>query len=330
MLRGFIIKMLFLFFIGFLCFVVLYKNLIQGFENESKVGVFFEYGTPLNTLLLTLKEKEVIRYQWPMKLYLKIHGQSNDLQSGDFIIPRGMPIPELIILLSHSKPKEIAVRIIEGNRSEEIDDLLTNKGLIKKGEFNDCLKTCSFKNIYFLPEGNKEGFLFPDTYFVSTTDFRVQNFISRMFQNFNKQFLTKENKVKIESQAATLKEVTIMASIIEMEESNTVNMPFIGGILWKRINEGIPMGADATTRYYEKNKTGILTRSDFEKNNPYNTRRKRGLPPTAIGNPGIKALNAALNPKKSKYYYYLHDPSGNIHYAQTNNEHNQNKRKYLQ
>ena len=329
MFRGLIIKILLFFFISIFCFVLLYKNLIQGFENESKVSVFFEYGTPLNTIISTLKEKEIIRYQWPMRLYLKIHGQSQDLQSGDFIIPRGIPIPELITVLSHSKPKEIPIRIIEGSRSEEIDDLLVKKGLIEKGEFYDCLQTCSFKNLYFLPEGNKEGFLFPDTYFVSTTDFRVQNFISRMFQNFNQQFLTKENKIKIESQEASLKEIVIMASIIEMEENNISNMPFIGGILWKRINEGIPMGADATTRYYEKNKTGILTRSDFEKDNPYNTRRKRGLPPTAIGNPGIKALNSSLYPKKSKYYYYLHDPYGNIHYAETNNGHNKNKQQYL-
>lgn len=307
----------------------IYQNSIEGFEDGTKVPVFFEYGTPLKSIIKTLKEKEIIEYEWPMLVYLKWYEKGDNLQAGDFILHKGTPIPELTDILSNSTPKEIPLRVIEGRSTEEIDILLTEKGLIDGGDFISCMKSCTFPEFDFLPKNSKEGFLFPDTYFVATQNFDVKSFISRMIQNFENRFLYSENKQKILSQSASIHEIVIMASIIELEERNTTNMPTISGILWKRLNERIPLGADATTRYYEKNKTGVLTRADFEKDNPFNTRRNLGLPPSAIGNPGLKALNAALYPEKSSYYYYLHDNSGNIHYGKTNEEHNVNKWKYL-
>jgi len=64
-------------------------------------------------------------------------------------------------------------------------------------------------------------------------------------------------------------------------------------------------------------------------NNPYNTRSKKGYPPTPISNVPLSAWNAAIKPESSSYYYYLHGSDGQIHYGKTNDEHVINKQKYL-
>jgi UPF0755 protein len=108
----------------------------------------------------------------------------------------------------------------------------------------------------------------------------------------------------------------------------------IAGIIWKRYDEGIHLGIDATTRYEKVIQQGAkwtdpLYFDDFARETPYNTRKKIGLPPTAIANPGEKALVSAANPMYSENYYYLHDNRGKIHYGKTLQEHNANKYKYL-
>jgi UPF0755 protein len=305
-----------------------YQETLKGFEDNSKITISFPYGTSVQNIIKTLEEKKVIKKSWPMFLYLKQEKKLNNLQAGDYIIKRGTPIPELSEILSNAHPTEIPLRINEGLTIEDIDNLLVKKELIKTGEFIQCTKECKFPEHQFVYDGNLEGYLFPDTYFINTKTFKIKSFISRMLNNFKQKFLSEKVKLKYKKQGKTLKEIVIMASIIEKEENNKQNKNIISGILWKRLREKIPLGADATTRYYKKNKA-VLTKSDFLEENPYNTRKNLGLPPTAISNPSLSSLKASLNPEKSPYYYYLHDPSGNIHYSKTNNEHNQKKYQYL-
>ena len=97
--------------------------------------------------------------------------------------------------------------------------------------------------------------------------------------------------------------------------------------------------ADATVQYavaskkcvpgIECNWWPILTKQDLTIDSLYNTYKYRGLPPTPIANPGLSSIKAAIFPEKTEYFYYLHDPSGKIHYAKTLDEHNANVRKYL-
>jgi hypothetical protein len=92
-------------------------------------------------------------------------------------------------------------------------------------------------------------------------------------------------------------------------------MPQVADVLWKRLDERIHLGVDATTRYELNDWKRPLYTEDFEKDTPYNTRRNYGLPPTAISNPGLPAIKAAIFPEETPYYYYLHDRKGQIHFA---------------
>jgi UPF0755 protein len=103
----------------------------------------------------------------------------------------------------------------------------------------------------------------------------------------------------------------------------------VAGVLWQRYEDGVGLDADATVRYALNKWDGPLTVADLASDSPYNTRRWKGLPPGPISNPGLRAILAAAHPEKTDYYYYLSTPQGETIFSKTNEEHNQNKAKYL-
>jgi UPF0755 protein len=127
----------------------------------------------------------------------------------------------------------------------------------------------------------------------------------------------------------SLKEIIIMASLIEKEANGEEDRNIVSGILWKRIDKGIPLQVDAPFLYILGKESSELTRSDLAINSPFNTYKYKGLPPSPIGNPGLASIKAAISPKESPYLYYLHDKEGIIHYAKTFTEHQNNIKKYL-
>ncbi len=112
-------------------------------------------------------------------------------------------------------------------------------------------------------------------------------------------------------------------------------MPVVAGILWNRVELGMALQADATLQYvkgYDEVEGSWWTPptvADKNLQSVYNTYRYPGLPPSPIANPGIVAIQAALNPTLTDYLYYLHDRTGEIHYARTLEEHNANVASYL-
>jgi UPF0755 protein len=197
--------------------------------------------------------------------------------------------------------------------------------LIEAGEFIDCANTCDLGfDIAAL-----EGYLFPSTYFENVQNFTSKKFIQRLFNTFQQQI--SGLRAGITASGRSVDETVIVASMIEREAfgTNMEEKKMIAHVIWKRLDEGIALGIDATTRYELNDWENPLFASDLEKDTPYNTRRKLGLPPTAISNPGYDALFATVNPIASDYYYYLHDRNGTIRFAPDLAGHNQNKRDFL-
>lgn len=274
-----------------------------------------------------LAEKGFISSKWAFMKYADRSGDAQNFQAGRFYLQQGLTIPTLSHLLTRAAPEEISVTIPEGFTNADIDTRLTELGLISKGEFTKCVANCDFSAFPFLPADAKlrEGFFFPDTYFVSSSNFSVEQFAKRLLKTF-------DEKTKSIFGSATRNgwDILKMASIIEKETRTPEEMPIVADILWKRLDNDWMLGADATTRYIVGKTTEPLTVEDLALQSPWNTRASRGLPPGAICNPGLTAIKAAANPEKTEYWYYLHDKNGQVHYATTNDKHNTNKYKYLQ
>ncbi|TSC60995.1 MAG: UPF0755 protein, partial [Parcubacteria group bacterium Gr01-1014_107] len=173
---------------------------------------------------------------------------------------------------------------------------------------------------------DKEGYLFPDTYFFAP-NVKAETVIETMENNFKKKI--SELRLILEDSGRTTEEIVSMASILETEAKTEESRRIISGILWKRLEMEIPLQVDVTFKYINGKNTYQLTREDLKIDSPYNTYIYKGLPPGPISNPGLNALLAALEPKETEYLYFMSDKKGNFYYAVTFEEHVRNKSRYL-
>jgi len=297
--------------------------------NNSDLTLFqIDKGENIKLTIKKLKEENLVNNKIYFWWYLRSNEIIPAMQAGTHYLARSYDYAQITKELSKARPKEINFTIPEGYRIDQIDAKLTEAGLIDEGRFIQAAKDFKTEEYDYLPENGLEGYLFPDTYriFDNYYNFQSKGLIIKMINNF-------ENKIEsvydINTTDKSIEEIIIMASIIEKETNNKDNRAVVAGILWQRIELGMLLGADATTRYGLQNFTGALTYEDLDSDSPYNTRKIRGLPPEPICNPGLASIKAAMYPEESEYLYYLHDANGDIHYSQTNEEHNANKAKYL-
>jgi len=178
-----------------------------------------------------------------------------------------------------------------------------------------------------------EGYLFPDTYrvFASSTPEEV---IQRLLNNFATK-ITEEMVREIKRQGKTLHEIITMASIIEKEapifnQTSREDAKIISGIFWNRLNIGMALQSDATLSYIFEDNKPVHSGDELKVDSPYNSYLYRGLPPGPICNPGLIAIEAAIYPIETDYFYFLTPLDGSrVYYAKTYQEHLNNKYKYL-
>ncbi len=292
-------------------------------ELTTRISFEIQKGSTLSEITEILKTKGLIRDEFVFRLFAKWNNVAEKFQSGEFIVQKNLKMAEISEILQHGKSSEMKITIPEGSTIAQIDSILSRKSLIEPGEFEHCASFCDLNfKVDFV-----EGFLFPSTYFVNPKAFSAKGFIERLHANFN--IKVASFRSAISNSSRSLSELVIVASMIEREANLKLEMPKISDVIWKRLDEGIALGIDATTRYELNEWKRPLYTEDFETSSPYNTRKNRGLPPTAISNFSVDAFEAALLPEKNDFYYYLHDRNGTIHFATDLAGHNGNKRKYL-
>ena len=123
-------------------------------------------------------------------------------------------------------------------------------------------------------------------------------------------------------------QVVTIASMIEREARFDEDRPMVASVIYNRLAAGWPLQIDATVLYAKGVWQSTVTLDDLKIQSPYNTYLHPGLPPGPIANPGLKAIDAALKPAQTDYFFYLSDPQGHNHYAKTNDEFNQLKKQY--
>jgi UPF0755 protein len=189
-----------------------------------------------------------------------------------------------------------------------------------------------FDAAVFLEQASEyEGTLYPETYFVPVT-YTALELIALMRATYVE--TTESLQEQIAASELTEQEILILASILEREANSPESMKMVSGILQNRLEIGMALQADATIEYVIETPLGELPPGQLatelrELDSPYNTYLYTGLPPTPIGNPGLDAITAVLNPTDTKYFYYVTGNDGKFYYAQTYNQHLQNIDRYL-
>jgi uncharacterized YceG family protein len=240
-------------------------------------------------------------------------GKRGSLRSGPHALRRSMTygaaIQQLTTAPVSTKPATTKVTIPEGLARKEIVPIARKADL--SGDYLQASRRFSGKLNpfdYGAPSGTRslEGFLFPATYEL-TVGAKARDLVDRQLQAF------KDNVASIDLRRAKRKnlsgyDVLIIASMVEREARLARERPLIAAVIYNRLKDGVPLGIDATTRYALDKWSGELKESDLEMQSPYNTRKRAGLPPTPIGNPGLDSIRAASNPAKVSYRYFVVKP----------------------
>lgn len=293
------------------------------FQANTLVTVYS--GMTTRDLGTLLENQGVIRSEKWFRLILSMRWKGDPIRIGDYIFEKPQPVFTIAYRVTHGiyGNSRIKVTFPEGISVRAMGEILLKN--IPGFAISDFLSKTQ----------SQEGYLFPDTYYFFRTMSADQiiQIISDQFDSKMKNFselIVENNTLKpIYGRQRSLKEVIIMASILEREANNGDEAKIISGILWKRLQKNMPLQVDATFLYTINKGSDNLTLADLHKDGPYNTYTRTDLPIGPIGNPGEIMIRAALEPIDSPYWYYLHDNEGNVHYAKTYQEHLANKKKYI-
>ena len=179
----------------------------------------------------------------------------------------------------------------------------------------------------FQPEGvtSYEGLLFPDTYEIDE-DVDEAGFLRRLVAETDARLVALDVEAKAAALGRSPYEILVIASLIEEETRVPEERAMVARVVYNRLEQGIPLGIDATSRYEAEISGRDREDLDFESDSPYNTRRVAGIPPTPIAAPGQASLEGALNPADGPWIYYvLQDEQGNHFFTESFSEFNQAK-----
>ena len=281
-----------------------------------------------------LERHQLVRSGPAFKWWARWKGKDGDLRAGEYRLSRELSAPQVLQELLSGQMELQKLTIPEGFTTSQVADLLEEKGIVSRRVFYQALVYNDF-DYYFLeniPKDDRrmEGYLFPDTYqFVRGVGEAA--LIEMMLDRFTKEIEGLSFPVVVEGQEMNLHQVVTLASMIEREALFDSDMGLISGVIYNRMNIGMPLQIDATVQYALGEFKPRLLYRDLEVDSPYNTYKIPGLPPGPISMPGSKSLQAALNPITADgYYYYLARPDGHHVFSKTLEEHNIYKARYIE
>lgn len=262
-------------------------------------------GQSSSEIFVNLEKEGFIKSAFWAKVLNKIF-QYNKFYPGEYQFETKLNLYNVLFSVT-KKPISYAVLIPEGFTKKQIAERVEKY-------------VRDFDKEKFLKE-TQEGYLFPDTYYFykfSTTDEVSQEMNDHFYRETFKKF----------GRTPTKQEV-IVASMLEREARDTNDMKIIAGIIENRLKISMPLQIDATVLYGKGAWKERVYYSDLKHDSDYNTYQNTGLPIGPISNPGLNSLDAAINPEKTEYLYYLTGRDGKMYYAKDFQTHVKNKLKYL-
>ena len=336
--------------LGRLAWVCVADVLAFGRE-EQLVVVSIEDTDTLDDIALKLQDAGLIKYPELFKLYAGLTSAREDISSGSFTLNTIYDYNALVDSMTYysSSREIIQVMIPEGYSCAQMFALLEEKGVCSATDLEEYAANGELDDYWFLEgveRGDKyclEGYLFPDTYdfYVGDDAGRV---LEKMLDDFDYRFsedmiaaIDKLNETLaamyrshgygdeyIAEHKMTVREVVIVASLIEKETAGNDESFTISSVIYNRLTnqaEWPYLNIDAALLYALGHKEA-LTNEDLQVDSPYNTYTHQGLVPGPITNPGLNSLKAALQPSDTGYYCYALDPStGTHHFSKTYAEH---------
>ncbi len=274
--------------------------------------------------------------------YLQYEGLDAGLEVGTFTLRQTMTIPEIAQALQSGQRPEQTITVREGLRLEEVAVEVAAQTGISEQEFLALVTTgwrttelARYAFLSSLPaEATLEGFLFPETYRLPEEASAI-DVVARMLSTFEER-VTMDMQMAAANRGLTVYQAVTLASIVEREAVIDAERPIIAGVYTNRLNNDWLLGADPTVQYglgYDASTgqwwrtlyfdvLGIESLADID--NPYNTYRYLGLPPSPICSPGLASIQAVAYPADTPYFYFIANcqtNDGSHLFAATEEEH---------
>jgi len=300
-----------LFAIIFIVFIILAGTTVYQFVKKDKYNLVLEIDKdkPLKESLSVLPVSNNPFF----KLYLKFRNDGKDIKAGNYELRGKFNMIELVSMLESGKSKVFKFTIIEGNTVKNVIDKLVADGKGKRENFEKAFKEIDFS--YPTPDGNFEGYLYPETYFIPES-YDEKSIINIFLKEFLKKFPVESYPDKDE-----FYQKLIMASILEREAAVESEKPIMASVFYNRIAKNMTLSADSTVNFvfnYEKKR---IYYKDLEVDSPYNTYKNKGLPPGPICNPTVSSVEAAYHPADTEYLFFVTKGGGEHFFSKTYKEH---------
>ena len=304
--------------------------------NNKKIDVEISSGTSTNQVAEILKDKKLIRSELVFKIYTKLIANKS-IKAGYYQFSQSMSMGKIVDDLhegSDYNPNLVVLTFKEGERVtdyakviskntnhtyEEVINKINDKTYLNEliGKYWFLTDSILDKDIYY----PLEGYLAPNTYHFKNKDVEIETIISKLLDQEEKEL----DKYKSSLNNDNIHKTITMASVVELEGTNSESKKMITGVFYNRIKNGYNMGSDVTTYYaLQKPMTENLTSQEFMTVNPYNTRTNEmisKLPVGPICNPSDESIDAVINYTDNEYLFFVADKNGKIYYSKTMKEH---------
>lgn len=293
-------------------------------KEQKEVTITISNDDSFGDVVNRLEDEGLIEYKWLFKLFAAITGGDEDVTMGTYTLDTDMDYRALLSGMSaNSATKaEVSVTITEGMNLTQIFDLLEDRGVATAEKLKEQAANYdyAFDFLQDIPLGDAnrlEGFLYPDTYQFYTPHNTVYA-INKMLVRFD-EIYDENMREQVANSGYTLREILTIASLIE-RETDGEDQAQIASVIYNRLNNPSAgtqgyLQIDATLVYINGGKQP--TEADKSIDSPYNTYMYKGLPPAPIANPGKTAIQAALNPESTDYFYYALGDDGQHHFFKT-------------
>lgn len=296
----------------FLILVAIFLGLNGAPDNEVVIDFIIDPGEAAFSVASRLEKENLIKSNFLFKIIIKLKG--GQVQKGIYEIEKGDSSLEIYKKIITGDQKKLIITIPEGLTNRKVGELLQKKGFCSEKEFSDAL-TVYYELLFlenkisFLAE-NLEGYLYPDTYTLPG-DAKPLYLIDTIYNQF---YLVLNSIYKefnlIPPSIDSIYETVVLASIVEKEYALKEEAPLIASVFQNRINIKMPLQSCATIIYIITEELGRshpsrLFYKDLELDSPFNTYKKRDLPPAPICSPSKIGLSAVINAPKTDYFYFV-------------------------
>lgn len=279
----------------------------------------------------TLAAKDVVRSAEAFTDAASKDSSSTGIQVGFYEMRHKMSArAALDVLVDPENVVRTAVTLREGLTVDQIVDLLGKETDFSRREYRKVLRDPGTLGLPSYAKGNPEGYLFPATYLVAP-DATPKSVLTQMVDRFHQAAGELAVRKKAEALGVSPHDVMTVASLVQAEARFPKDFPKVSRVIYNRLDQRMPLQFDSTVHYAVGRDGGVGTSDeDRASDSPYNTYKQPGLPPTPINAPGMRAIQAALEPADGPWLYFVttNPDTGETKFAESYEDHVKNKREF--